>query len=83
MRSAIAPMAALALLTACGGGPTEQEENLSTVGEHPEMTANSAAGVGGDMGNPSSTTGDSGAETPGGPVSDRGSGSGGDSASTE
>lgn len=79
MRFPIAPMAALALLAGCGGGPTAEEENLSTVGNAPEMTANSATGPGGDTGNPSSTTGDTGAETPGGPVSDQGSGTGGDS----
>jgi hypothetical protein len=73
MRLIFAPVAALALLTACGGAePTPQEEALPETGTDPEMTANSAAaGI-----NASSATGDTGAETPGGPVSDQGSAQG-------
>ena len=81
MRFAFTPIAAAALLCACSGpAPTAQEEALPETGSDPEVTANSAAGVGGDMGNPSVATGtDStrGGDTPGGPISDQG-GSGGD-----
>lgn len=78
MRFLFAPVAAVALLSACGSGaPTPQEEALPETGTDPEMTANSAAaGI-----NASSDTGATGAETPGGPVSDQGSG-GGDTAPT-
>jgi hypothetical protein len=81
MRFALAPLAALALLAGCGGGPTAQEENLTQTGSHPEVTANSAAAAGAGMGNASTEYGTSGAETPGGPVSDQGS-AGGDTTST-
>ena len=84
MRFAIAPIAAAALLCACSGPePTPQEEALPETGSEPELTANSAAGVGGDMGNPSVATGTDrtrGGDTPGGPISDTGSGTGGDTA---
>lgn len=78
MRFAIAPLAALGLLAGCGGGPTEQEQNLTTTtGSHPEVTANAAAGTEAGMGNPSSEyVGGGRGETPGGPVSDTGSGQG-------
>lgn len=82
MRFAIAPFAALGLLAGCGGGPTEQEENLTTTGSHPEMTANSAAGTEAGMGNPSSEYIGGTAETPAGPVSDQGSAQG-DTAPTQ
>ena len=84
MRFAIAPVAAAAaLLCACSGpAPTPEEEALPETGDHPEVTANSAAGVGADAGNPSTATGvdrTRGGDTPGGPVSDQGS-AGGDTA---
>ena len=74
MRFALAPLAALGLLAGCGGGPTEQEENLTQTGSHPEVTANSAAAPNTGMGNPSTASGDEPLrpEGPGGPVSDRG-----------
>lgn len=77
--AALAPVAALGLLAACGGGPTAEEEALPETGSHPEVTANSAAGVGADMGNPSTVTAAGETVTgdqPVGPVSDQGSGSG-------
>ena len=74
MRFAIAPLAALGLLAGCGSGPTEQEENLTSTGSHPEMTANAAAAPEAGTGNPSTATGNEPLrpEGPGGPVSDQG-----------
>lgn len=43
MRSALAPFAAAVLLAACGG-PTEEEQNLDTRGEHPTTVADPAPG---------------------------------------
>ena len=64
---------AFVLIAACGGGPTEQEENLSERSSGPQLA------------NESSTTaaqqnlGDTMPDQPAGPTSDRGSGTGGDS----
>lgn len=77
MRIALAPIAALALLSACGSRePTPQEEALPETASGPELTANSAAA---GLGNASTATGAPGGRAPGGPVSDQGS-AGGDSA---
>lgn len=75
MRFAKAALAALGLLAGCGSGPTEEEENLSSRAEHPEVTANSAAAPQTGSGNPSSATGGqaSDPERPGGPVGVEGS----------
>ena len=75
MRFAIAPLAALGLLAGCGGGPTEEEENLSSRAEHPEITANAAAAPLTGTGNPSTATPGESArpEGPGGPVGLEGS----------
>lgn len=74
MRIAMASLAA-ALLVACSGGPTEQEENLSATGEHPELTANSGAAATVGMGDPSVALGNETLqpEGPGGPVGLEGS----------
>lgn len=45
MRAAFTSLAAAALLSACGADrPTEAEQNLSDVGEHPEVVADPAPG---------------------------------------
>jgi uncharacterized lipoprotein YmbA len=66
MRLALPSLAALCLAACSGGGPTAAEENLPETARAPELTANSAATVDGN------------ASITGGPVSDRGSGTGGD-----
>ena len=75
MRAAIAPCAALGLLAGCGGGPTEEEENLSSRAEHPEVTANAAAAPLTGTGNPRTATAEEavGPEGPDGPVGVEGS----------
>lgn len=76
MRFAIVPLGALAVLAACGSGaPTPEEEALPETGTHPEVTAGSAAPA---AGNASVAAGGRGGDTPGGPVADRASGTGGD-----
>jgi hypothetical protein len=76
MRFAIVPLAALVLLAACGSGaPTIEEEALPETGAHPEVTAGSAAPA---AANASVVAGGRGGDTPGGPVADRASGTGGD-----
>jgi hypothetical protein len=67
------PIVALLVIAACGGGPTEQEQNLSERGEGPEQIANSAS-----TNAAQENLGDTMPEQPGGPNSDRGSGTGGD-----
>ena len=62
------------LLAACGGGPSEAEQNLSKRGEAPEQIS-SAPGTTAAEAN----LGDSMPDEPAGPKSDRGSGTGGDS----
>jgi hypothetical protein len=74
MRLALPSLAALCLAACSGGGPTAAEENLPETARAPELTANSAATVDGNA----SITDGPGADAPGGPVSDRGSGTGGD-----
>jgi hypothetical protein len=61
------------LLAACGGGPTEAEQNLTKRGEAPEQIS-SAPGTTAAQAN----LGDSMPDEPAGPTSDRGSGNGGD-----
>jgi hypothetical protein len=73
MRNSILIPAVL-LVAACGGGPTEQEQNLSERGEGPEQLANSASTTAAQE-----NLGDTMPDQPGGPTSDRGSGTGGDS----
>ena len=60
------------LLAACGGGPTEAEQNLTKRGEAPQIS--SAPGTTAAQAN----LGDSMPDEPAGPTSDRGSGTGGD-----
>jgi hypothetical protein len=66
--------AALAFLSACKAGPTEQEQNLSERGTAPEQMANGASTTAAQ-----NQLGDTMPDQPAGPNSDRGSGTGGDS----
>lgn len=59
-------------LSACGGAPTEQEQNLPERASGPEQIANEAA-----TSEAQANLGDSMPDQPGGPTSDR-SGAGGD-----
>ena len=61
-------------IAACGGGPTEQEENLSERSSGPEQIAGESSTT-----EAQKNLGDSMPDQPGGPTSDRGSGTGGDS----
>lgn len=73
---------AFALVAACGGGPTEQEQNLPEREQGPEVLANSSGGniaVGTIPPTEQANLGDSMPDKPAGPTSDRGSGTGGDS----
>jgi hypothetical protein len=63
------------LLAACGGGPTEQEQNLSERATGPEQLSNEAATTAAQ-----SNLGDTMPEEPGGPTSDQ-AGAGGDTPS--
>lgn len=74
MRSALLLAPALLLVTGCGGGPTEQEQNLPERAQGPEQLANEASTT-----EAQANLGDSMPDQPGGPISDRGSGTGGDS----
>lgn len=65
---------AFVLIAACGGGPTEQEDNLSERSSGPEQIAGEASTTSAQQ-----NLGDSMPDQPGGPTSDRGSGTGGDS----
>ena len=65
---------ALLFVAACGSGPTEQEQNLSQRGEGAEQRATSASTTAAQE-----NLGDTMPDEPGGPNSDRGSGTGGDS----
>ena len=65
---------AFVLIAACGGGPTKLDENLSERASGPEQLANEASTTEAQQ-----NLGDSMPDQPGGPTSDRGSGTGGDS----
>jgi len=74
MNKRSAPLAPFCLLAAaCGGGPTEQEQNLSHRGEGAEQISSSAS-----TNAAQENLGDTMPDQPGGPNSDRGSGTGGD-----
>lgn len=73
---------AFALVAACGGGPTEQEQNLPEREQGPEVLVDSGTGnitPGTAPATEQANLGDTMPEEPGGPRSDRGSGTGGDS----
>ena len=65
---------AFMLVAACGGGPTEQEQNLPETARGPEQLSNEAGTTAAQE-----NLGDTMPDQPGGPTSDRGSGTGGDS----
>jgi hypothetical protein len=65
---------AFAFVAACGGGPTNQEENLPERSSGPEQLANEASTTAAQE-----NLGDTMPDRPAGPTSDRGSGTGGDS----
>lgn len=69
---------AFVLIAACGGGPTEQEENLSERSSGPEQLANESSTTAAQQ-----NLGDTMPDQPAGPTSDRGSGTGGDSVSSQ
>ena len=82
MRRLILLTPAVMLVVACGGGPTAQEQNLSERGEAPEQVATDATGnitPGTAPATEQSELGDTMPDKPGGPSSDLGSGTGGDS----
>lgn len=73
---------AFVLVTACGSGPTEQEQNLPEREQGPEVLANTGSGnitPGTAPAVEQSELGDTMPDKPAGPTSDRGSGTGGDS----
>ena len=78
MRRLIVLTPAFVLIAACGGGPTKQEENLSERSSGPEQLANESSTMQAQQ-----NLGDSMPDQPGGPTSDRGSGTGGDSVPSE
>ena len=65
---------AFVLIAAYGGGPTEQEEKLSERSSGPEQLANESSTTAAQQ-----NLGDTMPDQPGGPTSDRGSATGGDS----
>ena len=71
-RTALA-VPAILLVAACGSDPTPQEDNLSERAQGPEQLANEASTTAAQE-----NLGDSMPDQPGGPTSDRGSGTGGD-----
>lgn len=75
-RSLIAALALVALAGCNSSAPTEQEQNLSERGTGPEQRAGSASTTAAQ-----NSLDDSMPEQPGGPSSDRGSGTGGDTTS--
>jgi hypothetical protein len=75
MRRLIVLTPAFALIAACGGGPTKQEENLPERAAGPEQIANESS-----ISQAQENLGDSMPDEPAGPTSDRGSSTGGDSA---
>ena len=74
MRRLMVVTPAFVLMAACGSGPTPQEQNLSERGEAPEQMANATTVNTADQ-----SLGDTLPDNAAGPVSDRGSGTGGDS----
>ena len=69
---------AFVLIAACGGGPTEQEEKLSERSSGPEQLADESSTTAAQQ-----NLGDTMPDQPGGPTSDRGGGTGGDSVPTQ
>ncbi len=86
MRRAVLAALFLMLAAACGGGPTELEENLSERGEAPEQVANVGTGnitPGTAPAAEQNQFGDTMPDKPGGPGGDTGSGTGGDTVPTQ
>jgi hypothetical protein len=69
---------AFVMIAACGNGPTKQKENLSDRSSGPEQLANESATTAAQR-----NFGDTKPDQPAGPTSDRGSGTGGDSVSSQ
>ena len=70
---AIAGITALAAVAGCNAGPTEAEQNLPERSSGPEQIAGEASTTAAQ-----NSLGDTMPDQPGGPTSDRGSGTGGD-----
>ena len=81
MRRLIILTPAFIFVAACGGGPTEQEENLSERANAPEQMTSGDGNIapGTAPATEQGQLGDTMPDNAAGPVSDQGSGTGGDS----